>query len=165
MLKRPAKMRLKSLTKKISVCQNHLPALYEALKNGNLLEAEKIEHELTPSERCVACAYIFKTNISIKAAFEDFLNKNHLSKINSSKQTGFFQLTFWLERMTILVCTIMAAIFLEQLTKKLILSFNAKNIPPFSSQTNFFSLNIMEWVVVFLLSISLFLLIDNLFVD
>ena len=63
------------MMKKIPSCQNHLKDLYEALKSSNVKEVEKIEHQLSPSEECVACSYIFKARGEAKEAFAKFLNE------------------------------------------------------------------------------------------
>ncbi len=60
----------------IPVCSDHLPKLWEALKENNIQDLKKIEHELTPSEKCVACAYLLKTDGPVKNAFYDYLHKS-----------------------------------------------------------------------------------------
>lgn len=54
-------------------CENHLAELYSAIKNNNISEIEKIEHELSSKEECVACSYIFKAKGKGKATLESFL--------------------------------------------------------------------------------------------
>lgn len=61
--------------KKARLCQNHLAQFYEAVKRGDLKVVERIEHELTPAEECVACAYLFKAKGATKKELERFLIK------------------------------------------------------------------------------------------
>lgn len=77
-------------------CENHLAELYEAVKAGEISKIEKIEHELTPSEECVACAYVLKAKGGAKKVLLEYLRSEGLS-IESSQNTGLFSgLLFWI---------------------------------------------------------------------
>ena len=54
-------------------CGNHLIELYEAIKAGRIAEIEQLEHELSKTEECVACAYAFKARGEAKTILLDFL--------------------------------------------------------------------------------------------
>lgn len=54
-------------------CENHLTALYEAIKEGSIADIERLEHELTRSEECVACAYALKAEGEAKKVLLDYL--------------------------------------------------------------------------------------------
>lgn len=63
---------------KVKVCDGHLPQFYEALKSGDLMAVKKIEHELSPYEECVACAYLLKSKGEAREEAEEFLAKEGL---------------------------------------------------------------------------------------
>ncbi len=58
---------------RVPVCENHLAALYEALKRDDLKVVRKVEHLLTGEEKCVACSYMFIAQGGAKKAFKEFL--------------------------------------------------------------------------------------------
>lgn len=65
--------------KSVPICENHLSQFYEAIKEGDLPLMEKLEHELTDDEKCVACSYILKTNGNIKEALKAYLETDSVS--------------------------------------------------------------------------------------
>lgn len=71
------------------ICSSHLALLYEYLKSNDVAGVEKVEHELTGSEECVACAYVIGSRGEAKEALVGFLtgqgfslDRNKLKKIN-----------------------------------------------------------------------------------
>ncbi|MBI4099407.1 hypothetical protein HY440_00195 [Candidatus Microgenomates bacterium] len=60
---------------KYKFCQNHLIDLYEAIKHDDAGEVESVEHELSKSEECVACAYAFKARGEAKEVLVEFLKE------------------------------------------------------------------------------------------
>ena len=54
-------------------CESHLAELYEAIKEGRIGDIERIEHELSKSEECVACAYALKAEGEAKTALLTYL--------------------------------------------------------------------------------------------
>lgn len=134
--------------KKIKACKNHLTELYDALKARNLRLVEEIEHKLTPSEECVACAYVFKTKGAIRDSLEDFLN-SHGFEVSSRRKNNYFE--FWAFRIFIWF-TIFITVFL---IKRAIWSL-------FFTKSFFIagSIDIFEFILVFAVSIVIFLFVE-----
>lgn len=141
--------------KKVNICENHLPEFFDAIKEGNLNLIKQLEHELTPSEECVACAYVFKTNGTVREALVDYLSKDGFeveSRVSNSKVKD---LTYWGIKMAVFLVVFLGIYLIENAIRKFILG------------GNFFvlNLNIAEYLLIMILSVVVFLLIDDRFLE
>jgi len=84
-------------------CENHLGELYEAIKAGRIGEIEKIEHELSPSEECVACAYALKAHGLAKEVLFEYLRSEGLAIEGSGKKGTRVLATFGFWALRLLV--------------------------------------------------------------
>jgi hypothetical protein len=82
-------------------CENHLTELYEAIKAGKIAETKKIEHELSKSEECVACAYALKARGEVKTVLLEYLKNEGLSVETPGKVRSLSN--FWLLGFRIIV--------------------------------------------------------------
>lgn len=145
-----------SSKRKINICKNHLPVFFEALKNEDLARIRKIEHVLTSEEECVACSYLFKTKGETRQVLEDFLNKEGFEVSKALPQTGRSVLNFWVTRIFILIVILAIVYFLEYFFKKLLIG---------NASLSIFSLNLIEYIIISLIAIGVFLYIDDIFLD
>lgn len=82
-------------------CENHLSQLYEAIKAGDILNIEKIEHELSPIEECVACAYALKAKGTARQILLEYLESQGF-KVETAKRVNFLSSAlFWMIRLVI----------------------------------------------------------------
>ncbi|OGD85949.1 hypothetical protein A2Z23_01775 [Candidatus Curtissbacteria bacterium RBG_16_39_7] len=89
-------------------CQNHLTELYEAIKQGNVAEIEKVEHELSSEEECVACAYALKAKGEAKRELLRFLKSEGFSVEVPREKGQTRSLVFWLLRIGVLALVFLA---------------------------------------------------------
>ena len=82
-------------------CENHLADLYEAIKNEDLAETEKVEHQLTIEEECVACAYSFKAKGSVKGELLSYLKSQGFELDVRRKESLLDHFYFWFVRVAI----------------------------------------------------------------
>ncbi len=145
-------------TKKITICENHLPELFEALKRGDLQEIKEIEHELSPQELCVACTYTYRVKGTTKEFFEQLLQeKSSLAGsemvIHKLHTDG---IAFWILRISILLTIVAGIFFVVSLIKQF---FNI------NFYQNGFSFSILEITLIYIISLIIFLWIDDTFFD
>ena len=140
----------------VPICVNHLGLFYEAIKEGNLSMMDKLEHELTIEEKCVACAYIFKTHGSVREALGSYLNNSGFAIDVPEIESSSEEVTFWLLRGGILF-VILAVVFLLRWAIKYFL-LGMTNL-------SFFSYNLIELSMMILISLVIFLFVDDLFFD
>lgn len=76
-------------------CENHLAELYEAIKTNNISELEKIEHELSSQEECIACAYALKAQGEAKQVLFKFLKGEGLLVEAPKEKTILDHLIYW----------------------------------------------------------------------
>lgn len=136
----------------VSVCENHLTALYDALKKGDLQLVDKIEHQLTREEQCVACAYIFKTRGTVREAFETYLNHKGFAVGRTEEKTEHERLKFWGLRIGCLFVIFILELCILGLFKYVLF----QRIPFTLAGFNFFELTLVS-----LTSVALFLYIDD----
>jgi hypothetical protein len=74
-------------------CEDHLTELYEAIKAGKIAETKKIEHELSKSEECVACAYALKAKGEVKTVLLEYLKNEGFTVETPGKVRSFS--SFW----------------------------------------------------------------------
>lgn len=122
-------------------CQNHLSALYEAIKEGSVSDIEKIEHELTRSEECVACAYALKAQGEAKEELLKYLASEGFGQGDFKKKTFFDHLWFWTSRLVIMLAFFGATLIILKIYTNLLPAV----------------------VIAFLVSILAFIFIDQLF--
>lgn len=79
-------------------CENHLTALYNAIKINDVKGIEKIEHQLTVQEECVACAYTFKSKGEVKYELLSYLKSQGFEVEPRKEETIFEHLNFWITR-------------------------------------------------------------------
>ncbi len=80
-------------------CENHLTALYDAIKINDIAGIEKIEHELTVEEECVACAYTFKSKGEAKYELLSYLKGQGFEVEPRHEETIFGHIIFWSVRL------------------------------------------------------------------
>jgi hypothetical protein len=137
---------------KVPVCESHLSELYDALKKGDMQLVDTIEHELTEAEQCVACAYIFKTHGTVRAAFESYLNHKGFAVGTAEKESKHKKLKFWGLRIGCLF-----VIFILELSILGFLKYVVFQRIPFTlAGFNFFELTLIS-----LTSVGVFLYIDD----
>src|SRR3989338_6566952 len=76
-------------------CENHLVELYEAIKADEIGEIKKIEHELSPSEECVACAYAFKAKGEAREVLGEYLRSEGFAVESSTNESILSAFWFW----------------------------------------------------------------------
>src|SRR3989344_8238077 len=80
-------------------CENHLTALYDAIKINDVQGIEKIEHKLTVEEECVACAYTFKSKGEAKFELMSYLQSQGFYVEPRTEETILEHLNFWVVRL------------------------------------------------------------------
>lgn len=137
--------------RKINLCQNHLPEFFKAIKAGDVSRVEALEHQLTPEEECVACAFVFKTKGTVRDALESFLNKEGFEVEKKEKRTIKEKTYYWLLKGFILLGSLLFILFFLALFKGVL----------FGSKINLLALNIMEMIFVSILTIFVFVVVDD----
>lgn len=139
--------------KKVRICRNHLSDFYEAIKKGDLALMDKIEHELSEGEKCVACAYVFKTKGTVREALEAFLNGEGLNVAVERQNTrAESELFYWGLRILVFLVLSSSIIFATFIIKRFIFQ-----LP--------FSFNYIEFTVIGLVALMVFLFADDWFLD
>ena len=122
-------------------CENHLSQLYEAIKAGDIADIEKIEHELSPIEECVACAYALKARGTAREILMDYLKTEGFA-VDVPKKIGFLSLIwFWGIRIILVLLVFFPLFFIFQ-----------RFTPPFFS-----------FIIAFTIAIFAFIFIDQIF--
>lgn len=85
-------------------CENHLADLYDAIKNNNIEEAQKVEHELTVQEECVACAYTFKAKGEVRNELLSFLKTEGFEVEARQKVSVLDHFYYWFVRTAFFAC-------------------------------------------------------------
>lgn len=145
--------------KKIKICKNHLSVLFEALEIGDISLIKKVEHQLTSVEECIACAYTFKFHGIARETLVDYLVKEGFSKglgRSDNDNVGKSPLQYWGLRLILF-----SAIFISVLTIRVILNHFLFKLP----FKGLFSLGPFEIIYLSLISLIIFLLIDDRFLD
>ena len=142
------------MKKNVPICENHLSELYQAVKAGDISLMDKIEHELTEEEKCVACTYVFKTHGTVKEALEHFLNDGSAVGV-IEEETSKSLLAFWGLRLSILFVILGIDFFLAAALRVLF----------FRQAFALFSLSILGYTTVGLTSLVAFLFVDDVFFD
>lgn len=122
-------------------CRNHLTELYEALRVGDIVEIEKIEHQLSPAEECVACAYAFRAKGTAREVLLAYLQSEGFAVSGKEKSGVLVSLRFWGIRLSLLLIIFLPVFAILQ-----------KFIPA-----------IFSLIFASLASISVFVLIDQFF--
>ncbi len=136
----------------VKVCSNHLPDFYEALKEGNLENVRRFEHTLTPSEQCVACAYILKAhNEQTREEAEQYLAREGvLNYISTDESRTAVQGKVW--GAAIFYLLILAVVYLgEYALKRIFLNFSG----------GLFTASAVETVAIIVLSMGAFLMVEK----
>lgn len=140
---------------KVKICDNHLASLYEALKSANVSQVKKIEHQLTHEEECVACVYLLKSSGNAKQALAFFLRKEGFP-VKLSDTSGKFHWHTYLLTRVLLFAVLFAAIFsIIAVVSGIIIDHSF--IPQ--------SVRLFPLLISFLLSVLVFLVIDDSFFE
>lgn len=82
----------------MSLCNNHLTKLFNAIETGDSRTIYQIEHELTPDEECIACTYVWRAHGHAKKELEQYLKNegfgNFTDTVNLKEKVSF-----WLTRL------------------------------------------------------------------
>ena len=140
---------------KVPVCSQHLSEFYDALKAGNISLLAELEQELTPEEKCVACAYILKTQGTVREALEMFLNEQGLSVAHSEKSVGSLFI-FWGVRGALFIGIFVADLYVAAIVRQFIFQ---------TGYYSLFSFSVIGYSFVALISLVFFLYIDDKFLD
>lgn len=136
---------------KVQICNNHLADFYDAIKSGDLKRIDILEHELTNSEKCVACAYVFKTRGTVREALETFLNGEGLEvAIEQSENSSISEVKYW-GRMAFIFSAVLFGVYYSVM-------FIKKNV--FHILISF---GIIEYTIIGILTIIIFVYIDDRF--
>lgn len=138
---------------KVSICDSHLPELYEALNKSDLNSVKRIEHKLTKAEECVACAYLFKTKGSVRDALESYLQGEGFD-VEANSESRLTIKSFVL-RFSIFLLSLAFVLSIESLIKTIFL------------KTTFLELkiNVLELTLIITVSIAIFVVIDDFLFD
>ncbi len=132
---------------KIQACHNHLLLLFQALKKGDVRSIYKIEHELTPTEECVACAYALKAKGEVRDTLYEFLESQGL--LVGSVRKNYSEAEYWLFRILVFagvfIMVVLVALFFR------LLLFGQGPALNFSS---------FGWFGTFILSLGIFTLLE-----
>lgn len=79
----------------LQLCNEHLTKLYRAIASGDIETVTDVEHELTPSQLCVACAYTYKAQGKVKQVLSAFLKHEGYLIPEKSEPGGFAGIKFW----------------------------------------------------------------------
>lgn len=110
---------------------------------------QREEHELTQEEKCVACAYVFKTRGTVREALEEFLESEGLSVGLEHPGVSFkAEFIYWGVRISILLACFFLTFFLLSFTKNHILHVGS-------------SYGIIEFIITSVSALGLFILIDD----
>ncbi len=145
-------MKGRSGKRKALICKNHLSDFYEAVKAGNLVVMDKIEHELTESEKCVACAYVFKTKGTVRESLEDFLSGEGMDVDEAGQHVKRGELFYWGSKILVFLVVCFVVIFGAVFIKETVFHKN----PSFS---------IIELTIIGLVALIAFLFVDDRFLD
>ncbi len=143
----------------MKLCENHLTLLFEAIKSNDVENVEKIEHTLTPQEECVACAYLLKAGEPVASALSRFLKQEGFHVVVPSKQTRLEHLLLWLLRISLFASSILIALGIESIAKQILFQQYSFGPPSVSS------FGIIEMIGIGILSLLIFLTIDDRFID
>ncbi len=90
------------MSTKLPLCKNHLTLLYEAIERGDIRQAYQLEHELTYTQVCVACAYSLKAKGDLRLMLDHYLKKQGFEIDPPQEDNIWVELRFWTIRLTIL---------------------------------------------------------------
>ncbi len=142
------------LSVKLKLCNEHLQALFRALERGDVASVYQIEHELTPEEECVACAYALRAHGAVRQVLDTFLRKEGFL-VASPAQVGIgAEISYWLVRIGLLTGLIL---LLTRVGTNLKMWLTA-------SRTGA-ELGSFGWVGAILAGISFFVMIDSWFLE
>src|SRR3990167_8148658 len=109
-------------------CEDHLVELYEVIKADKIGEIKKIEHELLPSEECVACAYAFKARGEAKEVLGEYLRSEGFAVESSPNESILSTFWFWAVRVFIFFAALFLLVLVFKTFLPLIISFFTKII-------------------------------------
>ena len=104
-------------------CENHLVELYEAIKADKIGEIKRIEHELSPSEECVACAYAFKAKGEAREVLGEYLRSEGFAVESSPNESIGSTFWFWAVRALIFLAVLLLLVLVLKTFLPLIVSF------------------------------------------
>ena len=143
----------------MKLCESHLASLFEAIKRNDIENVEKFEHVLTPAEECVACTYLLKADEPVAAVLSRFLEKEGLLVASHTKETLVDHLLFWLLRTSLFASSILIALGIESIVRQIVLGEYAFGLPSLTS------LGVIEFIAIGIISLLIFLTVDDRFID
>lgn len=145
--------------KQVRICENHLSELYEALHSRDverIERIERIERVLSPSEQCVACAYVFKTQGTAREALEHYLKQEGFSIDSVYNKTFSDHLAYWSLRIILFFSIFVMTLSIEKILRQFFIRANTFGI---------LSVTIIEFIGIALVSLFTFLVIDDALFD
>lgn len=138
----------------LPICNTHLPEFYEAIKANDLTLMEKIEHELTSEEKCVACTYVLKSRGTAREALKAFLSGEpmDIGKVEAKSNKVLDEFLYWGARLMTLSIILMLVFSMAIFISRYIFSYS-------------FSFGVFQITSVVVVSLALFLYIDDRFLD
>lgn len=93
----------------LELCGEHLQALFRALERGDVDLVYQLEHELTPEEECVACAYALRAHGRVREVLDTFLQKEGFMVATPLHLNLVQEVWYWVLRIGILTGFIVIA--------------------------------------------------------
>ena len=143
----------------MKLCESHLASLFEAMKQNDIENVEKIEHVLTHQEECVACTYLLKSGEPAATVLSRFLQQEGFLVVSHAKETMMNNILFWLLRSSLFASSILIAFGIESILRQIILGEYAFGLPSLNS------LGVIEFIAIGVISLLIFLMIDDRFID
>lgn len=143
----------------IKLCESHLASLFEAIKRNEIENVERIEHVLTRQEECVACTYLLKADEPVATVLSRFLQQEGLLAVSPLKQTLISHILFWLLRISLFASSILIALGIESIVRQIVLGEYAFGLPSLNS------FGVIELIAIGVLSLLIFLTIDDRLID
>lgn len=144
---------------KVKICDSHLAALFEAIKKNDTFGVESIEHVLTTSEECVACAYLLKADEPVASILGRFLQQEGFLVAVPAHETILTHVFFWLFRISLFASSILVAFGIEAIVRQIVFGAYGFGWPSLTS------LGVIEMIAVGVISLLIFLIIDDKFID
>lgn len=134
----------------LQLCAEHLQSLFRALERGDVGAVYQIEHQLTPEEECVACAYALRAHGKVRQVLDMFLQQEGYMVAAPQNMTQVAEIRYWLVRIGLLTGLILLATRLGVLVKAWVTTNRMGD-----------ELGAFGWVGAFIFGIAMFVIIDS----
>lgn len=138
----------KSYSVSLQLCNDHLIKLFRAIERGDVDTIYRIEHQLSPTEECIACAYSLRAHGLAKEVLDTFLHEEGYIGTNVAATQGE-EIRYWLTRVMMLG----GLFFLFLLLSSFVKSWITDN--PFTLSLSAFSI-----VGLFMISIASYIFLE-----